>query len=44
MEHKNGKLKQWDFGDWSAGTAGGASLDPPKGCDSPCLSMICLVI
>ena len=44
MEHKNGKLKQWDFDSWSAGTAGGASLDPPAGCDSPCLSMICLII
>ena len=47
MEHKNGKLKQWDFQEWTKKQPGGAwtsIFDPPNGCSSVCESTVCKFI
>ena len=41
MEHKNGKLKQWDFSDWQPVAPPRSVFVPPPGCDTLCSAAIC---
>ena len=36
MEHKNGKLKQWDFLAWEGRPSPKETFDPPPHCDASC--------
>ena len=44
MEHKNGKLKQWDFhlDTYKVGDPGQGHFAPPAGCNKRCLASFCL--
>ena len=41
MEHKNGKLKQWDFSDWQPVAPPRSVFEPPPGCDAICSAALC---
>ena len=41
MEHKNGKLKQWDFSDWQPVAPPRSVFVPPPGCDALCSAALC---
>ena len=41
MEHKNGKLKQWDFSDWQPVAPPRSVFEPPPGCDALCSAALC---
>ena len=43
MEHKNGKLKQWDIISFSAQRPASALFYPPQGCTKQCPSKVCQV-
>ena len=40
-EHKNGKLKQWDFSDWQPVAPPRSVFVPPPGCDALCSAALC---
>jgi len=41
MEHKNGKLKQWDFSQWNPAAPASSTFSPPAGCGNICPSTAC---